>query len=265
MAYGWAMVGTPVAFLSAERFWQGQHFVWFLPPVEARRRTAPGPGGVDLPARCHGRRGARPRFVGICLLDRMSGTVRTVGGAVAAVPASWWVYTVGTCSSPTARTSPTASRADTMAAFPLFVAFAWKLPRSMEGAVVGVMACLPGCAPRRGAQLRRAPDPGRRSSDPRRSGRRASHRTSGAQCQRHTSWRIRPGSSTRPFAHSNTRPRVVSGPRRARGTGAPGPRRRAERPGVKGTRADVPRRRRARGARRTPIAAKPEGSGEPKG
>ena len=31
-----------------------------------------------------------------------------------------------------------------MAAFPLFVAFAWKLPRSMEGAVVGVMACLQG-------------------------------------------------------------------------------------------------------------------------
>ena len=29
-----------------------------------------------------------------------------------------------------------------MAAFPLFVAFAWKLPRSMESAVVGVLACL---------------------------------------------------------------------------------------------------------------------------
>jgi uncharacterized membrane protein len=31
-----------------------------------------------------------------------------------------------------------------MAAFSLFVAFAWKLPRSMEGAVVGVLACLQG-------------------------------------------------------------------------------------------------------------------------
>jgi hypothetical protein len=31
-----------------------------------------------------------------------------------------------------------------MAAFPLFAAFAWKLPRSMEGAVVGVLACLQG-------------------------------------------------------------------------------------------------------------------------
>ena len=31
-----------------------------------------------------------------------------------------------------------------MAAFPLFVAFAWKLPRSLEGAVVGVLAFLQG-------------------------------------------------------------------------------------------------------------------------
>ena len=31
-----------------------------------------------------------------------------------------------------------------MAAFPLFVAFAWALPRKLDAAVVGVMACLQG-------------------------------------------------------------------------------------------------------------------------
>ncbi len=35
MAFSWAMVGTPVAFLSSEKFWHGQHFVWFRTPVEA--------------------------------------------------------------------------------------------------------------------------------------------------------------------------------------------------------------------------------------
>ena len=44
MAYGWSMVGTPVAFLASERFWQGQHFVWFRTPavaIEAALRQGP--------------------------------------------------------------------------------------------------------------------------------------------------------------------------------------------------------------------------------
>ena len=61
MAYGWAMVGTPVAFLSAERFWQGQHFVWFLTPCRRPlRRPARGSGRADLPDRRHGGGGADP-------------------------------------------------------------------------------------------------------------------------------------------------------------------------------------------------------------
>ena len=83
-------------------------------------------------------------FVGICLLDRMGRTVRTVGGALAAVPASWWVYTVGALLVAYSAYFTDSIPRYTMAAFPLFVAFAWKLPRSMEGAVVGAMACLQG-------------------------------------------------------------------------------------------------------------------------
>ncbi len=65
-----------------------------------------------------------------------------IGGAVAAVPASWWVYTVGVLLIGYSAYFSDSIPRYTMAAFPLFVAFAWKLPRSMVGAVVGLMACL---------------------------------------------------------------------------------------------------------------------------
>ena len=83
MAYGWAMVGTPVAFLSAERFWQGQHFVWFLAPVDALVAALhQGPGGAAFLPDAMAGAALVLGFVGICLLDRMGRAVRTVGGAL---------------------------------------------------------------------------------------------------------------------------------------------------------------------------------------
>ncbi len=83
-------------------------------------------------------------FVGVWLLDRLSHRLRSVGGTVGAIPASWWVYTVGTLLVAYSAYFTDGIPRYTMAAFPLFVAFAWKLPRSMEAAAVGVMACLEG-------------------------------------------------------------------------------------------------------------------------
>ncbi len=145
MAYGWAMVGTPVAFLSAERFWQGQHFVWFLTPVEAlivaltRARArwhsspTPWPGRLaprllrDLAARPHARRGP----------TRLEGRGRRRPGQLVGLHRRHPLIAYS------AYFTDSIPRY-TMAAFPLFAAFAWKLPRSMEGVVVGVMACLQG-------------------------------------------------------------------------------------------------------------------------
>jgi len=145
MAYSWAMVGTPVAFFSAERFWQGQHFVWFVAPVGALFATLhEGLGGATFLTNAMAGLALVLGFVGVWLLDRMSRTLRTVGGAIAAVPASWWVYTLGALIVAYSAYFTNSIPRYTMAAFPLFVAFAWKLPRSMEGAVVGVLACLQG-------------------------------------------------------------------------------------------------------------------------
>ena len=145
MAYGWATVGTPVAFLTAERFWQGQHFVWFLTPLVSLYATLhEGAGGATFLADAMAGSALVLGFVGIWLFDRMSRTVRTVGGAIAGVPASWWVYTVAALLIAYSAYFSNSIPRYAMAAFPLFVAFAWKLPRSVESAVVGVLACLQG-------------------------------------------------------------------------------------------------------------------------
>ena len=139
------MVGTPVAFLAAERFWQGQHFVWFVVPIKALI-DAPAPGSAERSARqrCDGRRGAHSGVRGR-LAARSAVAPHAHGrGAIAAIPASWWVYTAGTLLIAYSAYFTDSIPRYTMAAFPLFVAFAWKLPRSMEGAVVGVLACLQG-------------------------------------------------------------------------------------------------------------------------
>jgi hypothetical protein len=142
MAYGWAMVGTPVAFLSAERFWQGQHFVWFLTPLLAIfAALRQGANGAEFLADAMAGLALILGFFGMWLFDRLSRTVGTVRGAIGSVPTSWWVYTVGALLIAYSAYFTNSIPRYTMAAFPLFAAFAWKLPRSMESAVVGLLAC----------------------------------------------------------------------------------------------------------------------------
>ena len=86
-------------------------------------------------------------FLGIWLLDRMNGQPRpTASGAtgVVAIPVSWWVYTVGVLLVAYSAYFTDSIPRYAMAAFPLFVAFAWKIPARLTGAVVGVMAFVQG-------------------------------------------------------------------------------------------------------------------------
>jgi hypothetical protein len=152
MLYSWAVVGTPVAFTASEKFWHGQHFVWFLTPVVSLLQAVHlGPGapafvpdamaGVALVAGC----------LGIWLLDQMSARAAwpaTADGSGSPsgyrIPAAWWVYTIGAVLIGYSAYFPNSIPRYTMAAFPLFVAFAWKLPRRLVLPVVLVMAVLQG-------------------------------------------------------------------------------------------------------------------------
>ncbi len=145
MGYGWSMVGTPVAFLTSERFWHGQHFVWFRTPLLAITAALhQGPtGSTFLPDALAGA-ALVVGFVGVWWLDQM--TKRPPGPALVnsgpvAIPTSWWVYTAGTLLVAYSAYFSDSIARYVMVAFPLFVAFAWKLPRRWTGPVVALMAC----------------------------------------------------------------------------------------------------------------------------
>jgi hypothetical protein len=119
MAYSWARVGTPFAFLASERFWQGQHFVWFSEPLRALLSV------VTLSAR------------GLTLAQAVLCTAAVVFVYIAVVflielsrvrrvPLSWWVYTVGTVAIAFSAYFINSIPRYTLVAFPLFVGIAWK-------------------------------------------------------------------------------------------------------------------------------------------
>jgi hypothetical protein len=159
MAYSWTMVGTPLAFLTSERFWHGQHFVWFTAPVKALLAAlAPGAGPSALPDAMAGA-ALVLGFVGIWMLDRMGrgpshvalpplpkdgAAGANASAPVARVPLHWWVYTGGALLAAYGAYFTDSIPRYAMAAFPLFAAFAWKLSSRTESVVVGVMACLQG-------------------------------------------------------------------------------------------------------------------------
>jgi hypothetical protein len=148
MAYGWFMVGTPVAFLTSERFWQGQHFVWFVTPLEALVGALhPGPGGPTFMPDAMAGAALVLGLLGIWLLDRMSRApdlLPAAGPAAgsSAIPLSWWVYTVGALLVAYSAYFTDSIPRYTMAAFPLFAAIAWKLPARIVGVVAALMACM---------------------------------------------------------------------------------------------------------------------------
>jgi len=145
LAYSWVMVGTPLAFLSSERFWHGQHFVWFMTPVvgmiEALRQ---GPGGVTFVAHAMAGIALVLGCLGIWLLDRMGREGFGARGGAGTIPAAWWVYTIGTLLVAYSAYFPNSIARYAMAAFPLFAAFAWVLPRGATRGIVALMVCLQG-------------------------------------------------------------------------------------------------------------------------
>ncbi len=133
MAYGWAMVGTPVAFLAAERFWPDQHFVGFTTPIVAGLAAiGQGPTGPLFVADASAASVLVLSFLGVRWLDRMG----------ADIPAAWWVFTVAALLVAFSPSTPESVPRYTMAAFPLFAAFAWRLRARGTWLVAGFMGLL---------------------------------------------------------------------------------------------------------------------------
>jgi hypothetical protein len=138
MAFAWARVGSPVAFLQAEKFWYGAHFIWFrAAPTAMADVLRNGLHGLLLPSAVLATVALVFAYVGVTLLARMQ-----KGGGV--IPSYWWVFTVGALATAFSPYYPNSILRYSMAAFPLFVAMAWKVKANWDGAIIGVMACAQG-------------------------------------------------------------------------------------------------------------------------
>jgi hypothetical protein len=143
MAYSQVMVRTPIAFVASERFWHGQHFVWFRTPAVALfLAIRSGPTAPSFVPDLLAGSAVVLGFLGLWWLDTMSrdpGAVVEMDGAPS-IPASWWIYTVGTLLVAYSADVPDSIARYAMVAFPLFVAFGWKL-RRWTVPVAGLMVC----------------------------------------------------------------------------------------------------------------------------
>jgi hypothetical protein len=152
MLYSWTMIGTPVAFMASEKFWHGQHFVWFATPlVGLLQAVRLGPGAPAFVPDAMAGLALVAGVVGIWLLDKMSTKAATPSTPDASgesggyrIPVAWWLYTVSAVLVGYSAYFPNSIPRYTMAAFPLFAAFAWKLPRRFDVPVVVVMAVFQG-------------------------------------------------------------------------------------------------------------------------
>jgi hypothetical protein len=137
LAYSWVMVGTPLAFLTSERYWDNSHFVWFRTPFAAVAYVLSsfhhwGDGQAVLAA------GAVVfACVGFVQLSR----ARQHG---VSIPVFWWVFTIGSVLGMLSPFEPVSILRYSLAVIPFFAAYAWRMRPAWEGPVVGMLALSQG-------------------------------------------------------------------------------------------------------------------------
>jgi Gpi18-like mannosyltransferase len=139
MAYAWNRVGTPIPFITAQRFWLGNHFNWYESVFDAVRAVIlhPQTTFTQIPQYVLTVGALLFVLVGIALLILMHRRGVTV-------PAIWWIYTIATA---LIAFSPSLTNSDlrfTIVVLPLFAAYAFRLKPAWEGAAVGCMATAQG-------------------------------------------------------------------------------------------------------------------------
>jgi hypothetical protein len=137
LAYSKRATGTPLAFLKAEKFWGGSHFVWFTTPIRALLTvlTEPRAWGEDQLVLCA--LALVFAFIGIVLLAN----ARDRG---VAIPPSWWVFTLGSVLAMMSPYEPVSVLRYSLAILPLFAGFAWKMRPSWDVPVAGALALSQG-------------------------------------------------------------------------------------------------------------------------
>jgi hypothetical protein len=133
MVYGWLRVGTPLAFLSAQKFWDGAHFISFTAPLYSLKYLLTSGHGLTNAASVTAVAALLIAYFGLALLVRM-------GKTTVRIPAYWWVFTIGAVLTAFSPFYPNSILRYTMASFPLLIGYAWKIRPTWEGAIIATMA-----------------------------------------------------------------------------------------------------------------------------
>ncbi len=137
MAYSWDRVGTPLAYLKAETFWGGAHFVWFTAPFRSLRNLFHGAQAFKV----------APDVLAVAaLVFVVVGLVWLVQAKLRGVPIPlfWWVFTVGSVLGTMSPFWPSSILRYSMGIFTLFAALAWKIRPNWTDGFVGTLAVSQG-------------------------------------------------------------------------------------------------------------------------
>jgi hypothetical protein len=137
LGYSWSTVGTPFAFLQAERFWGNGHFVWFVTPFLAvfdmlTHAQALEQGQVVMCVL-----GVAFAYLGIILLAK----ARDSG---VSIPPAWWVFTVLSTLAVLSSYEPDSVLRYSMVVITAYAAYAWRMRPAWEGRVVGMLGMAQG-------------------------------------------------------------------------------------------------------------------------
>jgi mannosyltransferase PIG-V len=137
LLYSWWSVGTPFAFLQAERFWGDSHFVWFTTPILAVVDMFTG-----LDALKNGQvvlcvLGVAFAYVGIVLLSKAR-------DKEVSIPMFWWVFTIAGTLAMLSSYEPDSVLRYSMAVITVYAAYAWRMRPAWEGPLVGMLGVSQG-------------------------------------------------------------------------------------------------------------------------
>ncbi|HXZ62596.1 MAG TPA: hypothetical protein VEG62_07630, partial [Acidimicrobiales bacterium] len=137
LLYSWRTVGTPIAFITAQKYWGESHFVWLSTPFESFGHMFTGMAAF---------KSAPDVLASVALIFMIAGLILlyVAGRRGVPVPSFWWVYAVGAVLGAMSTYWPSSILRYTLVLIPLLAAVAWRLRSSWTGAVVGAMAVMQG-------------------------------------------------------------------------------------------------------------------------
>ncbi len=137
LVYSWHETGTPFAFMKAEKYWGGAHFIWFKAPFQSFEAMFSG---------VHAFLRADEVLAALGLVFMVAGLVVLAWAQLKKlpVPIFWWVFAVGSALGAMSPYWPTGVLRYTMVLIPCLAAFAWLIRPSWIGAVVGTLAVSEG-------------------------------------------------------------------------------------------------------------------------